>query len=134
MTDSQLAAFIQAHPGWGRIRLAKATGAPPRAIRRILGQSRPTATKTPAKGIGVSAMLGRLDYSGQIAKAVARHLGRQFLLEQDFRILSGVPAIPFRRIADAGEFDDNRWKHDGKVYWSTAANVELARKEQEKYR
>lgn len=90
------------------------------------GGSAKVASK-PAKGIMVSDFLHNLDYPAQLRQAIKQNCGDCFLPEAELRTLTKLNTNAFRSAVNTGEFQNNQFKVDGLVYWSTEANVKKAK-------
>ena len=136
MTDSQLAAFVQAHPGWGRIRLAKATGAAQRAIRRILAKNRAPATTqrhaTAGRTLSKDDFMRRFDTDTRAIEAVRRAVrsvqAGRLISDYDLRKKVSFPDPKSWESASSGsEYQKMRIRAgDRKIYWTdkeTAAEL-----------
>ena len=77
----------------------------------------------PTRAIAAREFFRQMDYPARLRDGVKKHLGDAFLPEQDFRQLVGLDSTRFRRAADMPEFEANKTKRDGTVYWSNSDNI-----------
>ena len=153
MRDSILE-FINRNPGIGRRKIVAALGCTDFAAAKVLKKWHADHGTTPSHGgtpdgqravrllgstpgstelkpktrVSVSDFCGRFDYAAKLREVVGKLCRNQFVAEVDIRANCDIPVTVFRHVADLPEFRSCQIKDGGTTWWSTAANVETARR------
>jgi hypothetical protein len=82
-------------------------------------------------GVAVTKFLNQFDYEAQLQRVLRKLCGARFVSDADIRATSGITPAVYRRVADLPAFDDWKIKIEGRLWWSTPANVKQVRERQQ---
>lgn len=107
-------------------------------IRKVLGietnlpvrpeSSKPRKPKVKIRSLAEFA--ASHDYTTILRAGIAAHLVEGYITDSELRNIMAeqIPTRFWRETADSDEFDANRFRHEGKVLWSTAANIKAMKR------
>lgn len=114
-------------------RIAHNLGIQRHVIRRVLGvetdlPARPDSSKPRKPKVKIRSLAefaASHDYTAILRAGISTHLAEGYITDSELRNIMAeqIPTRFWRETADSDEFDANRFRHEGKMLWSTAANI-----------
>lgn len=130
-TQAEIQAYIAAHPELTDTKIADnmrrhGIKVPQvREARASMGANgaRPAAQAPRVRARDISEFRRAHDIPQKLRERLAALRPNSYLTEEELRQLCDVAVQNWRRNAELPEFADHKFKHDGVVYWGSAATI-----------